>query len=75
MRYLLPILVLLHTGLPLMGQDPDGNREGRVTFITSQSVYVRFSSMEGISEGDTLYKRQGDTNIPALQINNLSSIS
>ena len=31
--------------------------------------------MEDISEGDTLYIRQGDIDVPALQIKNLSSVS
>ena len=31
--------------------------------------------MENISEGDTLYIKQGDKEIPALQVKNLSSTS
>jgi len=49
--------------------------EGKVTYITSQHVYVRLSSMKALSEGDTLYIRQGNIDVPALQIKNLSSVS
>jgi hypothetical protein len=75
MRYFLPILFILVSELTVMGQDPNEIREGRISFITTQSVYVKFSSMESISEGDTLYDKQGDGYIPVLQIKNLSSIS
>jgi len=75
MRYLFPTLFILVAGLNAMGQDPDGIREGKISFITTQSVYVKFSSMESISEGDTLYFKQGETYVPALQIRNLSSMS
>lgn len=75
MRYLLPTLFILVAGLNAMGQDRNGIREGKISFITTQSVYVKFSSMEYISEGDTLYFKQGETYVPALQIRNLSSIS
>jgi len=72
MRYLLSILFIFLTWVSIIGQD---KREGNVTYITSQHVYVRLSSTEDISEGDTLYTRQGDIDVPALQIKNLSSVS
>ena len=56
----------------MFGQE---RREGFVTYVTSQHVYVKFASMENFSEGDTLYIRQDDKDIPALQILNLSSTS
>ncbi len=48
---------------------------GKVTYITSQHVYVQLSSMKALSEGDTLYIMQGNIDVPALQINTLSSVS
>ena len=75
MRYLLLTLIFLVAGLNVLGQDQNEIREGKVSFITTQSVYVKFSSMERISAGDTLYIKQGETYVPALQIKNLSSIS
>lgn len=75
MRYLLLTLIILVAGPNVLGQDQNEAREGKISFITTQSVYVKFSSMELISEGDTLYFKQGETYLPALQIRNLSSIS
>ena len=72
MKYLLPILFLLFAGANLFGQE---RREGKVTYITTQHVYVKLTSMEDLSEGDTLYIKRGDKDVPALQIKNLSSIS
>jgi len=34
-------------------------REGTVTFVSSQYIYVKFENMEGIYKGDTLYVKQG----------------
>ena len=75
MRYVLPILFLLVAGLNVMAQDNKQLREGNISFITTQSVYVKFSSMELISEGDTLFLKEESRLVPALQIKNLSSIS
>ncbi len=75
MRRIIFILLIFIAALPLHGQDAGEIREGRVSFVTSRSVYVRFGSMESISAGDTLYLRQGDRFIPALRVKNLSSIS
>ncbi|MFC2115875.1 hypothetical protein ACFLTU_05330 [Bacteroidota bacterium] len=75
MRYLFSILIILVAGLNASGQERDQIREGRVSYITTQSVYVKFNSMELISKGDTLYNKLGNIYIPALQIKNLSSIS
>ncbi len=72
MRYLVPLLVMLLTYSTILGQE---RRDGEVTFITSQHVYVKLSSMRHLSEGDTLYRKKGDKDVPALQIKNLSSIS
>jgi hypothetical protein len=72
MRYLLSILFIFLAWTNISGQN---RLEGKVTYITSQHVYVRLNSMKDISEGDTLYIRQGDIDVPALQIKNLSSVS
>lgn len=72
MRYTLSVLLILFTGSGVLSQT---RREGHVSFITTEHVYVRFSSMENISEGDTLYIKQGNKVVPALQVMNLSSLS
>ena len=51
------------------------NLIGKVSFVSSQNIYVRFKSCEGISVGDTLYIPEGETLVPALIVNSLSSVS
>jgi hypothetical protein len=75
MRYFIPTLFFLVGGLNVLAQDQSGIREGKVSFVTTQSVYVKFSSMDHMSEGDTLYIKQENRYVPALQIKNQSSIS
>jgi hypothetical protein len=56
-------------------QEAGSPLDGTVSYVTSRSVYVKFTSTEALSAGDTLYTRQGEKNVPALVVNNLSSIS
>jgi hypothetical protein len=75
MRHFLFTLIIFVTGLNVLGQEQKDFREGKISFITSQSIYLKFTSTEGISVGDTLFFKEGNTYVPALQIKNLSSIS
>jgi hypothetical protein len=59
----------------LKGQNPRHQAEGVVSYVSSQNVYVKFSSTENISEGDTLFVMVDGNYQPALKVNNLSSIS
>ena len=59
----------------LNGQSVTENLVGKVSFVSSQNIYVRFKSCEGISAGDTLFITAGDSLVPALIVNSLSSVS
>ena len=59
----------------LSGQSPVENIIGRVSFISSQNVYVKFKSTSGITAGDTLFITSGEKLVPSLVVNNLSSVS
>ncbi|MDD4969237.1 MAG: hypothetical protein PHT07_07370 [Paludibacter sp.] len=48
---------------------------GKVSFISSQNVYVKFENTEGILVGDTLFLPQNNKLVPALVVNSMSSIS
>ena len=48
----------------LKGQSATENLVGKVSFVSSQNIYVRFKSCEGISAGDTLFIPEGDTTGP-----------
>ncbi len=48
---------------------------GNISYISGNSVYVRFGSTEKISVGDTLFLKQGEKSKPVLVVDNKSSIS
>ena len=76
MRQSIFAIIFLITCIKLPGQNVvDEAPEGSVSFITSQSVYVKFRSTAAISIGDTLFMQQGDKLVPVLLVNNLSSMS
>lgn len=75
MRYILSILFIVSVLGNLRGQTGENLVEGSISYVTSQSVYVKFASTENISTGDTLYLKKDGQIIPALQVKNLSSIS
>lgn len=60
--------------LAIFGQT-NNEISGSISFISSQNVYVKFASTAGIKEGDTLYISIDNKLIPALLVNNMSSIS
>jgi len=72
MRYAILLLFLCLAGTIVLGQEPV---EGKVTYITSQHVYVRFSSTEGLNDGDTLFMRGDRGEVPVLVILSHSSSS
>jgi len=61
--------------LSLFGQSQTESIEGKISYITSQSVYVKFESTKSISSGDTLYSEQEGKLLPILVVKNISSIS
>jgi len=75
MKYYISTIILAFSVLSLMCQDINQEIEGTVSFVTTQSVYVKFQSTESLQVGDTLYIKQGSQLIPVLTIANLSSMS
>lgn len=75
MRRILLILFILFISVNLSGQTGDEKITGKVSFISSTNIYVRFRSTLGISAGDTLYSLSNGTAIPALKVINISSVS
>jgi hypothetical protein len=49
--------------------------QGKVSFISSQNVYVKFQSTTGLAVGDTLFSPSGTKMIPILLVRNLSTTS
>jgi len=59
----------------LISQNKVEEREGTVTFVSAQYIYVKFDNMEGINKGDTLYIKEGKNLKPVLQVDFISSKS
>src|SRR5664280_1636086 len=75
MKYLIYIIILSVLSIELKAQEANESLQGKVSFVSSQNVYVRFKSTEGISQGDTLYILSNGKLNPVMVVNNLSSTS
>jgi hypothetical protein len=75
MRQSLLILFALLFYQELTGQTSIENLSGKVSFVSSQNIYVKFKSTSGISVGDTLYIPSNENLVPVLIVKNLSSTS
>ena len=71
------LLSLFFTGLTLFADAQPFRKvaEGKVSYITGSSIYVKFQSTVGIENGDTLFVRKNDKLTPALIVRHQSSIS
>ncbi|PJA06376.1 MAG: hypothetical protein COX70_09570 [Flavobacteriales bacterium CG_4_10_14_0_2_um_filter_32_8] len=75
MRFLFVVGFVLIFGWSLTAQTTFENTEGVVSFLSSQSVYVKYKSTEGILMGDTLFTTINNQLTPSLVVKNLSSTS
>jgi len=75
MKKITAIFLTFFAIIELSGQQAAENLIGKVSFISSQNIYVKFKSTSGISVGDTLFLTSGNRLVPALVVNNLSSVS
>ncbi|MFZ0454201.1 MAG: hypothetical protein WAM24_10645 [Ignavibacteriaceae bacterium] len=50
-------------------------KDGKISFVTSQNIYVRFENTEGISSGDTAYYNYNGKFIPVMVVKFLSTTS
>lgn len=75
MKKLLQVLFFSLLCFALKGQTQVKYEEGKVTFLSSRNVYVKFSSTGEINPGDTLFVGQKGELIPVLLVENKSSTS
>jgi hypothetical protein len=73
--FLIFICSVLLQAHPVSGQISGASIEGKISYTTSKSVYVRFESTEAINIGDTLSLWQGNGWLPALVVRQKSSTS
>jgi hypothetical protein len=74
-RYSALLCILFICALSLKAQNKTEETEGNVSFMTSQSIYIRYTSTAGIVAGDTLFILINDKLVSALIVKNLSSTS
>ena len=75
MKRFISIFFFFFLLIELNGQNVTETLVGKVSFISSQNVYVKFKSTAGISAGDTLFISEGDKLMPVLVVTSLSSVS
>ncbi len=75
MRYLLLIVLLFLSGSVVTGQNLHETNEGKVSYVTSQNVYVKFESTENIAPGDTLFTKLDGILVGVVTVKEISSIS
>lgn len=69
------IIFVIFSVANLQGQTIGETVSGKITYKSSQNVYVRFNSTKGISVGDTLFVSNGNRLNPVLVVTNISSTS
>jgi hypothetical protein len=76
MKHTLLIIAFFFCGINLFGQSATETLlQGKVSYTSSQHVYVQFVNTDGIHVGDTLFVSKDNVYLPALVVNNMSSIS
>lgn len=75
MRIIIIIFCVVFFSIKVEAQSVSEKMQGSVSFVSTQNIYVRFKSTIGITAGDTLYISSGGKLIPALKVNNLSTVS
>ncbi len=75
MRNLALLFIVIIFCAEINGQTASTVLTGKVSFVSTQNVYVKFSTTEGIAPGDTLYIQVKGVMTPALVVNNKSSLS
>lgn len=75
MKYIISALLCVGSLFSAFGQQNFEWQKGSVSFLSSNNVYVKFQTTEGIQQGDTLFVQRGDVYTPALIVSNKSSTS
>lgn len=68
------MFTLLLASFHLVAQQNE-NLSGEVSYLSGQSIYIKFANTRGIENSDTLFIQQNNILIPALLVKHQSSIS
>lgn len=75
MKFILNTLLCVLIPVVLSAQPETVFIQGSATYISSQNVYVKFASTDGINKGDTLFSREKEVLTPCLIVKDMSSTS
>jgi hypothetical protein len=75
MRYVFVLFLIGWGSLSVSCQSIADTLSGQVSYMTSQSIYVKFSSTRDINVGDTLYMIHEYSMVSAVVVKNMSSTS
>ena len=75
LKILFFIIMLIFLSATLAAKEIRVKKDGKISFITSQNIYVRFENTEGLSTGDTAYYKYKGKLIPVMVVQFLSSTS
>ncbi|MFZ4520689.1 MAG: hypothetical protein ACOYNC_03230 [Bacteroidales bacterium] len=75
MRYFVLIFLFSSFCTLLTGQNLSETREGKVSYVTIQNVYIKFQSTDNIAPGDTLFTSRNGILVPMVTVKEISSIS
>lgn len=70
-------IILLLTSINYLSAQTDTRKliEGTISYLSSQNIYVKFKSTDGIGIGDTLFLKENYNFLPALKVDHKSSNS
>lgn len=69
------IFILFFWSTALLGQVNAELLQGTVSYVSSQNVYVKYTTTDGISKGDTLFSQKDGMLTPCLVVKDKSSTS
>lgn len=75
MRIFSLLILFICLQFSVQGQTSERLVRGTVSFVSAQSIYVKFENTSGIKTGDTLFVSRNNQLIPAITVLNLSSTS
>lgn len=68
-------LIVIFAGLIYPQKIEKITLQGKVTYMSSKNIYVKYDDTEGINPGDILYKKSKDKFIPIIKVKYISKIS
>ena len=72
---ILVLIILFFSSAIMIAKENKYKKDGKISFITTQNIYVRFEDTEGVSTGDTVYYNYNGKFIPVMIVQFLSTTS